>query len=451
MRKLFLILVFLAALSPFCIFAQTTAKVLTIEEDIINPVTASYVARALEAAEKDDSIVIIKMDTPGGLLASTEKIVKLLLNSPVPVITYIYPKGARAASAGVFIGYASHILAMSPSTHIGAAHPIISDGKWGDLDEETKKKILNDTLAWAENIARQRNRQVGFVKDAVENSISITEEEAIKEVSEIEEVTKKGKKRKQHIKRKVCDLIAQDINELLEKINGKTVTTSKGEKTISTDKISLEEINFTPREKFLNVLINPNIAYMLMTLGFLGLIFEVTHPGFGFPGIAGIICLILAFYAFSVLPVNYAGVALIVLGLIFFVVEAFTPTFGMFTLGGIISFLLGSIMLFNQPETIRVSYEFIIPTAIIFGLTSVFVLTKIIQIHRKPPPSGKEGLIGKEGTAYSDISNNGKVFIHGEIWNAVSEEEIKKDEPVQIIEVKGLTLVVKRKEGENVS
>ena len=182
-------------------------------------------------------------------------------------------------------------------------------------------------------------------------------------------------------------------------------------------------------------------------MGFLGLIFEVTHPGFGFPGIAGVICLILAFYSFSVLPLNYAGIILIVLGIIFFIVEAFTPSFGMFTLGGIISFILGSIMLFNQPKIIKVSFELIIPLAIILGLFSIFILAKIVQAHRRKSPSGKEGLIGEEGVAYSDILKKGKVFIHGEIWNATSEDEIKKDEAVEVMGVRGLTLIVKKRGG----
>jgi membrane-bound serine protease (ClpP class) len=421
-----LLSIYSLTLSSICL-AETKVKLLTIHEDIINPVTADYVERGLKEAEKANALLIIKLDTPGGLLKSTEKIVKLILSSPVPVITYIYPKGGRAASAGVFISYASHILAMSPSTHIGAAHPVIGGGKWSSLGEEAKKKIINDTLAWAKNISQQRKRPFSFIRDAIEKSISITEEEALK--------------------RKVCDLVAEDINTLLKKIDNKIVTTSAGEIKISTKKFSIEEINFTPREKFLNTLIEPNIAYLLLTLGFLGLIFEVTHPGFGFPGIAGIICLILSFYAFSILPVNYAGLTLIVVGLIFFVVEAFTPTFGMFTLGGVISFILGSLMLFHQGEFIRVSFKVIASLTITLSALSIFLLSKIIASLREKPKVGSEALLNKEALAHTDIMKEGKVILRGEIWDAVGEG-IRKGDKVIIEKVEGLKLYVKKKDGK---
>ena len=402
-------------------------KVLNLKGEIINPVTADYIARGLQAAQSDNSVLVLVMDTPGGLLKSTEKIVKLILNASAPVITYIAPKGARAASAGTFISYASHIVAMSPSTHIGAAHPVIGGGRWGSLDEPTREKIITDTLAWAKNIAQSRNRPFPFLEKAIAKSISITEKEALKE--------------------KVCDLIAQNLDELLDKIDGRRVVTAAGEIELSVREHPLETIEFTPREKLLNALIEPNIAYLLLTLGFLGLIFEVTHPGFGFPGVFGIICLILSFYAFSILPVNYAGIALIVLGIIFFIVEAFTPTFGLFTLGGVASFILGSTLIFSGPGFLKVSLAMIIPVALSFGLFSLFVCTRIIKTHLKKAKTGREGLIGESGTAYSDIAKKGKVFVHGEIWNAVTTGEgIKKEEEIEVVDVKGLILVVKKKE-----
>jgi len=430
MKKILLIIVFLAFLLPQTTYCQTKIKVLTIQGDIINPVTADYIEKGLKVAERTNSLLIIKMDTPGGLLKSTEKIVKLILNSPVPVISYIYPKGGRAASAGVFIGYASHILAMSPSTHIGAAHPVIGMGSWGKLDEETQKKILNDTLAWAKNIAQIRNRPFIFIKDAIEKSISITDQEALK--------------------RKVSNLTADSLDELIKGIDGLAVETTRGKIKISTEKILIEEIGFTKREQFLNIIIEPNIAYLLLTLGFLGLIFEVTHPGFGFPGIAGIICLLLSFYAFSILPVNYAGVALIVLGIIFFIVEALTPTFGMFTLGGVIAFFLGSIMLFNQPQFIKVSLKLILPLVIMLAGFSLFILSKAIATMRQRPKVGKESLIGLEAIALTNIKANkkGQVSFHGEIWKARACEDIKKDETVIVTGIKGLIVEVKKKGGE---
>jgi membrane-bound serine protease (ClpP class) len=423
MRKCLILFFFLAF--PSLAFSQTSIKILSLQDSIINPVTAEYIKRGIKEAESNNSIVIIKMDTPGGLLKSTEKIVKIILNSSVPVITYIYPKGARAASAGVFISYASHIFAMAPSTHIGAAHPVIGGGRWGSLDEEMKEKIINDTLAWAKNISQQRKRPFSFIRDAIKKSISITESEAIK--------------------RGVCDIIAENLDELIKKIDGKIVVTSAGERKISTKEFFIDEISLTRREKLLHTLIEPNIAYLLLTLGFLGLIFEVTHPGFGFPGIAGIICIILSFYAFSILPTNYAGISLIILGLIFFIAEAFTPTFGMFTLGGTISFVIGSLMLFNQPEFIKVSFKVILPLVISIAGLSLFLFGKIISSIRQKPQVGEESLLGKEATAYTDIRGEGKVMIRGEIWNAAGED-IKKGDKVIIERIEGLKLYVRKKQ-----
>lgn len=423
MRKLF----FIFLLSFFLPSLEASdIKVITIDNHIISPVTVEYITKGLKEAEKDKAILIIKLDTPGGLLSSTQEIVKLLLNSPVTTITYITPSSAKAASAGVFISYASHLLAMSPATHIGSAHPIIGGGSWGELSPEVKKKILNDTLAWAENIAQQRGRPVKFIKDAVKESISITEKEALK--------------------RKVCDLIAADFEDLLKKIDNKIISTDAGEIKISTQNSKITYINLTKRGEFLNALINPNIAYLLLTLGFLGLIFEVTHPGFGFPGIAGLICLILSFYALSILPVNYAGVAFIILGIIFFVVEAFTPTFGMFTLGGIISLTLGSVMLFNQPGIIKVSFMTILPVVLFFSVLSLFFIAKTVAAVRRKSTTGADGLLGKTGIARTDILNTGKVFIHGEIWDAASGGKIQKGDEVIVEKVSGLKLIVKKKE-----
>lgn len=423
-RYFFLIILALFAL-PSLSYCQTPIKVLIIQENIINPVTADRIEKALKEIKNTDTILILKLDTPGGLLKSTERIVKLLLNSPNPIITYVYPKGARAASAGTFIGYASHILAMSPSTHIGAAHPVIGGGSWGNIDEEMQKKIMNDSLAWAENISQTRKRPFKFLKDAIEKSISITEVQALK----------KG----------VSDLTAVDVDELLKKVDGLRVETTKGKIKLSTRDSQVEEIPLTRREKFLDTIIDPNIAYLLLTLGFLGLIFEVTHPGFGFPGIAGVICLILSFYALSVLPVNYAGLTLVILGIIFFIVEAFTPTFGLFTLGGAGAFFLGSVMLFNQPQFVKVSYKFILPLILALAGLSLFILSKAIATLRLKPRVGREALIGQEATALTDIRvrKSGKVFLEGGIWIARADEKINKGQVVIVTKASGLRLHVR--------
>ncbi|MBP7087832.1 MAG: nodulation protein NfeD [Candidatus Omnitrophica bacterium] len=425
MKKVFLVFFLLFLTFPYPSYPQTKIKVLNISGDIISPVTLEYLKEGLNASREEESLLIIAIDTPGGLLKSTEEIVKLILNSPTPIITYIYPKGARAASAGVFIGYSSHILVMGPSTHIGAAHPIVGLGSWGNLDPKIQEKITNDTLAWAKNIAETRKKPFSFLKNAIEESLSITETEALE----------KG----------VCDFIAEDIEDLIKKIDGLTVETSKGRKKITTQSYSLQTIDLNKRNKILNALIDPNIAYLLLTLGFLGLIFEVTHPGFGFPGIAGTICLILAFYALSILPVNYAGIVLIILGLIFFITEAFTPTFGLFALGGAVSFFFGSIMLFNQPKFISVSLKLIIPLIISLGVFSLFILSKVIAIMRQKPSTGKEALAGKIGEALTKITaeKTGKVLLEGSIWKAKTEDNINKGDEVLVMKSKGLTLYVK--------
>ena len=431
MKKYFFLIILALLLLPSLSYCKAPIKVLTIQENIINPVTADRIEKTLREITGTDTVLILKIDTPGGLLKSTERIVKLLLNSSNPIITYVHPKGARAASAGVFIGYASHILAMSPSTHIGAAHPVIGGGSWGNIDEEMQKKIMNDSLAWAKNISQTRKRPFKFLKDAIEESISITEVQALK----------KG----------VSDLTAVDVDELLRKIDGLTVETMKGKIKLSTKDSQVEEIPLTSREKFLDTIIDPNIAYLLLTLGFLGLIFEVTHPGFGFPGIAGVICLIFSFYALSILPVNYAGLTLVIFGIIFFIVEAFTPTFGLFTLGGVAAFFLGSVMLFNQPQFIKVSYKFILPLVLALAGLSLFILGKVIATLRLKPRVGQEALIGQEATALTNIraKKSGKVFLEGGIWIAQADEKISKGQVVIVTKASGLKLQVRlKKEAE---
>ncbi len=400
--------------------------VVDIDDMIINPIVHEVIAAAIKASnEKGAQCLIIRMDTPGGLLETTHKIVKEVLNSPIPVVMYIWPQGARAASAGVFITYASHIAVMADSTHIGAAHPVIMNKSWGNIDEQMREKVLNDSTAWIESLAKVRNRNAQWAKRAVTESVSITEKEALK--------------------LGVIDIVAKDLDELLAKLDKQTVEAAGQKITLRTKEAQLEFIGLTLRQKFLNHLVNPNIAYILMLLGFFGLLYEITHPGFGFSGLAGIISLLLAFYAFQVLPTNYAGLALVIIGIGFFIIEAFTPTFGAFTLAGIVSMVFGSTILFNQPyEFLKVSLRLIIPVAVSLGLISTFLLTRIIKAHRKKTISGADALIGQEALARTNISPEGKVFIHGEIWNAQSNEKILKGEKVVVEKVEGLKLVVKK-------
>ncbi|HEC70013.1 MAG TPA: nodulation protein NfeD [Candidatus Omnitrophica bacterium] len=425
MKRLVFLFFFLLNFSSLS-FSQEI-RILTIKDYIINPVIEEYIRENIKSAEENSSYLLIRLNTPGGLLKSTQNIVKEILNAKIPVITYIWPKGARAASAGTFIGYASSILAMAPSTHIGAAHPVLGGGSWGKLSIELQEKIMNDTLAWAKNIAKERNRPYNFLEEAIKKSKSLTEEEALK--------------------RRIIDLIAEDLDELLKKVEGKKIKLDNEEIILSLKNVKTKFVELNPRQKFLNTLLEPNIAYLLFTLGFLGLIFEFTHPGFGFPGIAGVICLVLALYAFSILPVNYAGLALIILGLIFFIVEALTPTFGVFTLSGLVSFILGSILLFREPQIFQVSLKVIAPLGLAIAVWGLFILGKVLQARLKKPQTGKEALIGEVGQALTDIYNIGKVFIHGEVWQAKSKEKIEKGEEVEVVGTKGLVLEVKKKGG----
>jgi len=436
--KYFFLLIFLFILTAFNMSAnaipdrgvsggtaKAEVKVVTINDSIITPVIAEYISSGIKKAEMDNAqCLIILLDTPGGLLKSAERIVKDIMNSKVPVVTYIYPQGARAASAGVFIGYASHILAMAPSTHIGAAHPVIGIGSWGRIDKVMKEKIMNDTLAWAETIANTRGRNALWIKDAVKKSVSIGRLDA----------KKLG----------VIDITARDLDDLLKKLDNKEIKLGGKRIILNRKNAKISYINLNRRQRFLNIIINPNAAYILLALGFLGILFEITHPGIALPGIAGIIAVLLAFYALQVLPVNYAGLALLILGILFFVIEAFTPTFGLFTLAAIVSLFFGSLMLFNQPEAVKVSLKIIISVISAFSFLSLFLLFKVIQSHYRLPMSGRYVLIGEKGIAGTDIEKRGKVFIHGEIWDAESRQLIKKGEEVKVEGIKGLKLIVKQ-------
>jgi len=410
---------------------------ITIDNYVINPIVKDYVENAIKTAEdKNAQCLIIQLDTPGGLLESTRELVKSIINSKIPVVVYVYPQGSRAASAGVFITLSAHIAAMSNSTHIGAAHPVglVSfKGKKPDKEENESEedvmsdKIMNDTIAWITSIAEEKGRNASWAKKAVTKSESITAEEAVKA--------------------KVVDFIATDLQDLLIKLDGRNVKINSKTVTLATKGAAVTSLDLTPSQKLLNIIIHPQIAYILMMLGFLGLLFEVTHPGVGFPGVAGLICLILAFYAFNVLPINYAGVALIMLSIILFIAEAFTPTFGLLTLGGLTCMVLGSLMLIKSPFGImRISLKLILPVAIFIGAITVFLVGAVLKTHLKKIKTGKEGLIGESATAITDINPKGKVFVHGEIWQAknISEKQINKDEAVIIKDVKGLTLYVEK-------
>jgi len=404
-------------------------------EGIVGPITASYVTRTIQSAEDEKAeVLIFLIDTPGGLDEAMRDIIKEELNASIPIVIYVHPSGARDASAGVFITLAAHIAAMTPGTNIGAAHPVaIGPGGRGrdeeqGIDETMQEKMTQDAAAYIRSIAEKKNRNVNWAEDAVRKSVSATAEEALK--------------------LGIIDVIAESVDELLEKIDGMEVELVGFTKKLNTKDAVKKEIPMTWREEFLKIISNPNIAYILFILGFYGLIFEITHPGAIIPGLLGALFLVLAFFAFQTLPINYTGVGLIILGIAMFVMEVLTPTYGPLTLGGIVAMTLGSLMLLNtNVPFLQISKSVIIAVVGTTAAFFLFALGAVIRAMKRKPATGKEGLIGEIGTAEGDInSTEGKVFIHGEYWNAESSEMIKEGEKVEVLEVERLKLKVKKKE-----
>lgn len=404
--------------------SQDSPEIMLIKaEGVINPARAEFIVKSIKKAnERHYSLIVMELDTPGGLDTSMRAIIKEMIGSAVPVVVYVSPSGARAASAGAFITIASHIAAMAPGTNIGAAHPVSVGEK---MDKEMAKKVTNDAAAYIRSLAESRGRNVKWAEDAVRRSISATEKEAF-ELG-------------------VIDLIAKDMDELLKKIDGRKVKTVLGEVTIRTAKAKIvrEEMGF--RQRVLDLISDPNIAYILMLLGIYGLFFELTNPGSIFPGVLGGICLILAFYAFQTLPVNYAGILLIILAIILFILEVKIVSHGILTLGGIISMIIGSIMLFESPAPfLRLSFYVILPAVLVTALFFVLTFTLAFKAWKRKPVTGAEGLIGLEGIARTDIKDEGMVYVRGEMWSAYSDEPIQKGEKIKVEAVSGLRLKVKR-------
>ena len=389
----------------------------------ITPVIANFLIYSIDFANnKGAKALIVELDTPGGLVESTRKIVKEILKSKVPVIVYVSPSGARAASAGTFILLASHLAAMAPGTHVGAAHPVELTGK---ASEKVMEKITNDLVAWAKNLAQMRKRNKKFAEEAVRKSKSITETEALK--------------------LGVIEIIAKDLDELIKKAHGKIIIIDDQKIKLNLKNAKIEEIKEDLKTKILKILTNPNLVYFLLMLGLAGLYFELSHPGTIFPGVIGAICLILALVGLSILPVNYAGLALIILGGILFFLEIQIVSHGLLAIGGTICLLLGSLMLFGKnPPSLRVYQPFLYSVILTISAVLGGITYLAIKTIRKKPVSGKEALINKIGKVIEDIGpEEGKIFVEGEIWKAVSDEYIPKNSKVIVIEKKGLTLKVK--------
>lgn len=408
----------------------------------IGPAVADYFIQGMARAKKEGArLVILQMNTPGGLDYSMREIISHILLSRIPVVTYIAPGGSRAASAGTYILYASHIAAMAPTTNLGAATPIQLGGLSGrpdkssssekEVKEDTKdktvsgdtleRKMVNDAVAYITGLANRHGRNAEWAEQAVREAVSLTAEEALE--------------------KEVIDFIAVNIEELLQKIDGRQVVMENGTLTLTTGGLSIVRIDPNWRTRLLSVITDPNIAYILMLLGIYGLIYELANPGFFLPGVAGAICLLLALYTFHILPINYAGLALIALGITFMIAEAFVPNIGALGIGGVAAFVVGSIILMND-ESMRISLPLIIGTALFSGAFFLWLISRLISMGRKKVRTGAEEMIGAVGEAMEDFTAQGRIWIHGESWKAASAEPVKKGQKVAVISQDGLLLNV---------
>ena len=414
-----------------CASAPAAEKVALIKiNGAIGPATASYIARSIdEARTQNAQCLVIQLNTPGGLLDSTQTIVQDFLGSTVPVVVYVSPTGATATSAGCFITLAANVAAMAPATTIGAAHPVmlggIPSGQEQKPDETMKQKLENFSVSYIETIAAKRHRNVDWAKSAVRESASITAEKAFE--------------------LRVIDLIAADTPELLKRLNGRAVDG----KALNTATAEIAEIKMSPSERVFQQLWRPEVMFILMLIAIYGIIGEMTTPGAILPGVVGAIALILALYLAAILPVNVTGIVLIALAMMLFIFDIYAPTHGVLTMGGIISFLIGSLMLFNRADPLfRLSLSYIIPATLMTAAFFAFVIGKGLRAQRLPVKAGAETMVGKKVTAATPIdSQGGRVFVEGENWNAFSDTPVEPGEVVEIAEVKGLTLKVKPKKG----
>jgi len=397
-------------------------------EDAITPVSSRYMIEAIHEAESAHArALVVRLDTPGGLDSSMREATKAILGSEVPVVVWVGPPGARAASAGLFITMAAHVAAMAPGTNIGAAHPV-GIGIGGQLDSTMVQKVENDAVAYVRSIAGVRGRNADWAEDAVRRSVSIESEEALR--------------------KHVVDLIASDVPELLRKIDGRVVQTVSGVDTLHTAGAVVREFGMSSRERILSVLSNPNIAYLLFLAGILGIFFELSHPGAILPGVIGGISMILALFAFQTLSVNFAGVLLMLLAVVLFVIEIKVPSHGALSIGGVICLLLGSLMLFRprygEPG---VSLAVIIPAVILTAGFFVFAIWMALHAQKRRPVTGREGMIGEIGIVVDEIHPVGRARVRGEVWIASAETPIGKGEKVRVVSVDNLRLVVTRVNG----
>jgi len=420
-------LAFFLLIFPFCLGAE----IYTLRfEGPVDPLLEEYAVNSLQKIRQkgDARLVIIAMDTPGGFDTSMRSIIKAMLNANVPVVAYVSPKGGRAASAGFFILLAADIAAMAPGTNTGAAHPVSVTGS--DIEKTMREKITNDAVSYVKALARNRGRSEELAEKAVRESRSYTAEECLKNG--------------------LIDLVVSDVNKLIGRLQGKTVKMTDGKEiTLDLRGEKVVPLPMSERQKFLRTITNPNLAYFLLIFGLVGLFIEFTHPGGMIPGILGGISLLLAFLAFQVLPINYVGLFLILLSIGFFIAEIKVQGFGVLGVGGIVSFILGSIMLINSPiPEMRPAMSMIITFAVCFACIFLFLTWKVFQAMKHRRETGVEGIIGESGVARTDIDGlHGKVFVHGEWWNAVADGLIPAGSRIQVEAVNNLVLKVKKSGG----
>jgi len=418
--------IFLIILCTVAASGQSPNAFVVTIDGAINPASADFIHEEIQkASEARAECLIVRLNTPGGLLISTRAIVSDFLLSPIPVIVFVSPQGSQAASAGVFVTLAAHIAVMAPGTNIGAAHPV-SIGE--QMDSTMAAKVTNDAAAFIRTISEKRNRNVRWAEDAVRNSMSITETEALR----------------QH----VIDTIASSIGDLLVKIDGKEIRSGVWTRVLHTRNASVTVVEKSFQQKLLDILSDPNIAYIFMMLGFYGLLFELYNPGAILPGIVGFISLVLAFYSLHTLPVNYAGLALIVFALVLFVVEIKVLSHGLLTAGGILSLVLGSIMLFRSDSSldlVSISWQVILLVVVVTAAFFIFAIGMGIRAQKRKPVTGVQGIIGETGEAMTDLKPHGQVKVHGEIWNATSlDGTLHKGTPVRVEDVENLHLKIRK-------
>lgn len=399
------------------------AIILTLD-DSIQPASLRYLKRGIEVSDASGALVtIVELNTPGGLLTSLRQMTTLITSAERPVVVYVTPSGAQAASAGFFLLMAADVAAMSPGTNTGAAHPVAGEGQ--EMPEKLSEKVTSDAAALIRSLSEQRGRPVEWAERAVRESLSYTEREALE----------KG----------LVDLVASNRGELLEALDGRTIRRFDGsEETLEMKAVEVVQVLPNTVDRLLSVIAHPNIAYLLFMLGLVGIYFELSNPGAIFPGVLGGIALLLALFALSVLPINYVGVLLILLGIIFFVLEVMVTSYGLLTVAGLVSFVLGSMMLVDSPVPgMRVSLAIILPTAAVVAFLVVFLITRVVAAFKVRPLTGAEGLVDKRGEALADIGpDQGRVFVHGEYWSAFSADPIPAGARVKVVKVEESRLEV---------